>query len=227
MAFAGFPPDMFAFFRELKANNEKAWFEANRARYEEQVKGPLIAFVAAMAPKIAQISAHIVADPKKSPFRIHRDVRFSKDKSPYKTHAGVQFRHAAGKDAHAPGFYVHLQPGQVFYGGGLWKPSSEPLSAIRAAIDSKPDAWRKATASAKVRTLFGGLSEGDPLTRAPKGYRPDHPMIDDIKKRSFFLMADADEETAVSASFTDDVAKAFAVAAPAMGFLCQAVGAEF
>lgn len=227
MAVDAFPPALFDFFRELKDNNDKAWFDDNRARYEADVKAPLQGFIAALAPKLKAISGNFVADPKRSMFRIHRDVRFSADKAPYKTNAGLHFRHAAGKDAHAPGFYLHLEPGQVFYGAGLWKPPSEALGAIREAIDAKPDAWRAALADKTFAKTFGGLGEGDPLSRAPKGYAPDHALIEDLKKRSFFAVKENTEAAATRAGFLDEVAKTYAAASPLMRFLTEAVSAPF
>ncbi|MGD2131343.1 MAG: DUF2461 domain-containing protein [Maricaulaceae bacterium] len=227
MAFSGFKPSFFKFFKELAANNDKAWFEANRSRYESDVKDVLRDFVIAMGPKLTKISPNFVTDPKKSVFRIHRDVRFSKDKSPYKTNAGLQFRHARGKDAHVPGFYLHLEPGQVFYGGGVWKPDAPALGRIRDAIVEKTKAWEKAKADKKVVAAFGDLREGDPLTRAPRGYDPDHPAVEDLKRRSFFVMKENTQKAAGSAAFVDEVATTFAAAKPVLKFLTEAVGEEF
>ena len=228
MAFEGFSPAFFGFFRALADNNDKTWFEANKARYERDVKAPLQAFVAAMAPRLAAISSHIVADPKKSVFRIHRDVRFSADKSPYKTNAGLHFRHHRAKDAHAPGFYVHLAPGEVFYGGGVWMPAPPALAAIRTAIVERPKVWAKAKANPGLVKAFGGLDAGDPLSRPPRGFDADAPHIDDIKKRSFFVSKTATEKDAAKGgAFLDSVTAACAAAAPLMQFLCEAVEVEF
>lgn len=227
MAFEGFPSDLFDFLKQLTFYNEKAWFEENRARYEDHVKAPLQAFITEMAPRLAAISPHFVADPRRSMFRIHRDVRFSKDKSPYKTNAAAQFRHSAGADVHAPGYYLHLEPGRVMFGGGVYKPPASALAKIRAAIDQKPDDWRAALAAPDVQKAFGGLGDGDPLTRAPKGYPADHPLVEDLKKRSFFVMQPSTEAAAQKPAFLDDVARGYAVAAPVMRFLTEAVEAPF
>ena len=227
MAFAGFGPGFFDFFRELKENNDRTWFEANKPRYEGEVKAVLMDFTEAIAEPLAHVSPHFIADPKKSLFRIHRDVRFSKDKSPYKTNGALHFRHSAGKDAHAPGFYLHLEPDQVFFGGGIWKPPAEPLRAIREAIVEAPDAWIAATSGKAFETIFGPLGHGDPLTRAPKGFDPNHPQIEDLKKRSFFAMANGDEDVAGQGDFVDRVAESYRAAAPMMAFLTGAVGVAF
>ncbi len=230
MAFTGFGKEFFAFFRELAANNDRAWFEANKQRYKDVVVAPVGVFITALAPKLRKVSPHFVADPRPvggSMFRIHRDTRFAKDKAPYKTHTGVQFRHAAGKDAHAPGFYLHLEPKRVFYGGGVWEPPPTLLAAVRTRIAEEPGVWRKAVGAASLVETFGGLQAGDPLARAPRGFAPDHPLIDDIRKRSFFVSVDATENDAGKPGFLHDVAEAYLAAKPVMRFLTQAAGQEF
>ena len=215
-------PALFDFLRDLKANNDRAWFKAQKARYEAEVVDPVTEFIENMAPRVAKISPHIVVDPRPnggSRFRIYRDTRFSKDKSPYKTQVGCQFRHAAGKDAHAPGFYVHLAPGEVFFGGGVWGPQGEALRAIRQRIVDKPDEWKKTTRGLDLR--------GDQLVRAPKGFDPEHPMIEDLRRKSFFSMQDAGEEIATSASFEKTVDKQFRIVAPLMDFVAKSLGLPF
>ena len=227
MTFTGFRKRFFGFFEELAANNEKAWFEANRARYEADVKAPLQDFIVTIAPKLKRISPNFIADPKTSMFRIHRDVRFSKDKSPYKTNAGLHFRHVRGKDAHVPGFYLHLQPDAVFYGGGIWKPDPAALGRIRGAIAENTRAWERAKANPKLTAAFDGLGEGDPLTRPPRGFDPEHAAIEDIKKRTFFLMKHARPSAAGKAGFVDEAVETFAAAKPVLRFLTEAVGEAF
>jgi len=230
MSFTGFDKSFFNFFRELAKNNDRAWFEANKARYKEVVVGPCIGFIEAIGPRLKKISPNFVADPRPtggSMFRIYRDTRFSKEKTPYKTHAGLNFRHAAGKDAHAPGFYLHLDPGEVFFGGGVWMPDSPTLGKIRDAIVAKAPAWKKARTAPSVVDTFGDLGAGDPLIRAPKGYPADHPMIDDLRKKSYFLITTATVSQAGDPKFVDQVAGAYADAKPVIRFLTEAVGAEF
>ena len=228
-AFNGLPKDYFDFFKELKANNNREWFNDNKPRFRESVQEPLAAFVEAMAPKLKKISKHVVADPRLnggSVFRIYKDVRFSKDKSPYKTHGAVQFRHALGKDAHAPGYYIHLDPNEIFYGGGVWAPPSPNLLKIREAISAKPKAWVKATSGAAFEKRFGDL-RGDSLKRPPRGFDADDPMIEDIKRKSFFAMANGKPAQTKKPAFVDDVAAALKDAKPLMKFLCDAIDAPF
>ena len=121
-----FTPEFFEFLLELRSNNDRDWFQANKGRYERDVKNPLLRFIEDFEPRLHSISSHYIADAHAnggSMFRIYRDLRFSKDKSPYKTQAAAQFRHEEGKTAHAPGFYLHIAPGEVFAGVGMWQPA--------------------------------------------------------------------------------------------------------
>lgn len=229
MSFSGLPADYFKFFRELAANNNREWFEDNKPRFRDSVQAPLIAFVEEMGPRLKKVSKHFVADPRLnggSIFRIYKDMRFSNDQAPYKIHGGVQFRHARGKDAHAPGFYVHIGPGEVFFGGGIWAPPPDALLKIRETIRDDGAEWRRATASAAFRKRFGGVA-GDRLSRPPRGFDGGDPNIDDIKRKSFFAMEKSSERVARSITFADDVAGAMSGASALMKFLCKALGAPF
>ena len=229
-AFKGLPKDFFAFFKELAANNERGWFEENKGRYKASVVTPLSDFIEAMAPRVAKISKHIVCDPRPnggSMFRIYRDVRFAKDKSPYKTHAGVHFRHALGKDAHAPGFYMHFAPDEVFFGGGIWMPDAGALGKIRHAIADDAKSWKRAVEDKAFATAFSSGVEGEGLVRPPKGFDAEHAYIKDIKRKSFFAMHQSSVKTAVSAGLADEVEGAFRAAKPVIAFLCKAVAVPF
>lgn len=228
--FNGFGPDFWSFFHDLKAHNDRDWFMANKARYKDQVVAPISAFITAIAPGLQEISPHYNADPrpnKGSMFRIYRDVRFSKDKRPYKEHAAAQFRHRRGKDAHAPGFYVHLEAGNIMYGGGIWIPPSDGLHKIRERIATKPQQWLAVIENEDMRHQFGGI-RGDGLTRPPKGFPADTPYIEDIKRKSFFAMKTlSDSNLATSAAFVDEVISTFKAATPLMHFISDAVGVDF
>lgn len=227
--FEGFPAGLFQFLEELAGNNERGWFTANKQRYRDNVVEPICGFIGAMAPRLQGISHAFVADARPnggSMFRIYRDVRFSKDKRPYKEHAACHFRHCAGKDAHAPGFYVHLEPTRVLYGGGIWKPPSSVLGRIRDRIVERPEDWSEIREASDVEELFGGIG-GEALKRAPRGYSEDSPHLDDIKRKTFFLMREVESVRALSAEFADEVATAFSASAPLMRFVCKAVGVAF
>lgn len=227
--FEGFPKDFFAFFQELKSENERAWFEANKQRFRDSVQGPMSAFIGAMAPHLRGVSKHFMADPRPnggSMFRIYRDVRFARDKRPYKEHAACHFRHALGKDVHAPGFYMHFAPGEVFFGGGLWHPEADALAKVRTAIAERPAAWRKAVGGKEFTQRFGGV-QGEALTRPPRGFDPEHPLIREIKRKSFYAMQPANPKLAQSPELVAEVACSFRAIAPLMRFLCGALDASF
>jgi uncharacterized protein (TIGR02453 family) len=227
--FKGLPKDFFTFFTQLAKSNERPWFEANKQRYKDVVIAPLCDLMEALAPKVAKISKHIVVDPRPnggSMFRIYRDVRFAKDKSPYKTNAGLHFRHALGKDAHVPGFYMHFAPDEVFFGGGIWMPERDALNKIRRAIADEPKTWKKVIEDKAFANAFKGI-EGEALSRPPKGFDPEHPYIGDIKRKSFFAMHGSSAKAAQSAGFVDEVEATFKAAKPLMAYLCKALDAPF
>ena len=228
-SFKGFPKDFFLFFRELKAHNERPWFEANKERFRESVQAPMSAFIAQMAPRLAKISKRFTADPRPnggSMFRIYRDVRFSKDKRPYKEHAACHFRHSLGKDVHAPGFYMHFAPGELFFGGGLWMPPPESLAKVREAIASKSATWKKVLEDRNFRKHIDGV-KGEGLSRPPRGFDPEHRYIEDIKRKSFYAMREADQKLASSPALVDDVADTFAALSPLMKFLCTSLDVPY
>lgn len=226
--FRGFSRDFFVFFEDLKKNNNRDWFNANKSRYYESVVNPISEFIVCMAPRLKKISPHYVANPKPhggSMFRIYRDTRFSKDKTPYKTHAGVQFRHEAGRDAHAPGFYVHLATDGLFFGGGIWNPPGESLGRIREYMVDNARSWSRVR-NAKAVTERGGI-RGDSLKRPPRGYDPEHAHIEDLKRKSLFLMQEAPSSAALKPEFIDEVTTAFRAAAPLNRFVTGALDLPF
>jgi uncharacterized protein (TIGR02453 family) len=216
------------FMRELREHNDRDWFKANKQRYEAAVQEPALAFIADFAPRLRTISPHFVADARPvggSLFRIYRDTRFGKDKTPYKTHTGIHFRHARAKDVHAPGFYLHLEPGAVFAGMGIWRPDSATLGRIRDAIAADPEAWtavlRETTIGDRVRL------EGETLKRAPAGYDPEHPLIAELRRKDFIAIARLKEQTVTSRGFAEELAGMFQTSAPLMRFVCDAAGVPF
>jgi uncharacterized protein (TIGR02453 family) len=227
--FEGFPKDFLAFFRDLAKHNDREWFEANKQRYRESVQAPMLSFISAMDVPLGRFADCFVADARSnggSMFRIYRDTRFSRDKTPYKENAACHFRHEAGKDAHAPGFYVHIEPGQVFFGGGLWHPPAPELRKVREAIADDPDRWLEITRGAAFRRRFGAV-RGDSLKRPPQGFDPEHPLVDELKRSSFFAMQEARPQAILSGDFVKEVAKSFQALAPFMQFLTDAEGLPF
>lgn len=225
---AHFTPELFEFLLDLRSNNNRDWFKANKGRYEKQIKEPLLDFIRDFGPPLHSISEHFVADPRAnggSMFRIYRDVRFSKDKNPYKTQAAAHFRHEAGKTAHAPGFYLHLAPGEVGAGVGIWRPDTPTLTKIRNAIVEDPDGWRKASGDPRFTSLFSIV--GDSLKRSPRGFDPGHPLAADLKRKDHIAWVDFDEEEATSPGFLDEFAHVCRQAVPYVQFLTTAVGLPF
>ena len=183
-----FTPATFKFLTELERNNNRAWFNANKERYERDVKEPMLTFIASLQRPVARISKYLVVDPSPSGgsmFRIYRDTRFAADKTPYKTHVGAQFRHFTARDAHAPGFYLHISPDENYVGGGIWHPDAPALALIRARIASRPKDWERVIKNKKLRDICGDVG-GDALMRAPRGYAEDERYIEYIKMKDYF-----------------------------------------
>ena len=228
MSTSYFTPALFKFLNDLAANNDRKWFNANKDRYIETVQEPALDFITDFGPRLKAISPHFTADARVqggSLFRIYRDTRFAADKTPYKTNTGVQFRHERAKDAHAPGFYLHLQPRESFMGVGLWRPETKVAYQIREAIAENSDAWNKATRG-KVFTATYHLG-GDSLIRPPKGYDAEHPLIEDLKRKDFIATSQLTQKTITSPDFIDDFDKLCRDASGFMAFLCDAVGVSF
>lgn len=216
-------PELFQFLRDLRRNNDREWFAENRERYERDLRGPLLRLINDFGPRLRKISRAMVADPRPiggSLFRIHRDTRFAKDKSPYKTHAACHFRHEdTSKDVHGPGFYLHLEPGSVFVAGGMWRPEADSLARIRDGIVASPPRWRKAIAGLEL----GGAE----LKRPPRGYDQEHPLVRDLRRTDFITSVTLSEKHACAPAFLDDVDAACRKMAPLMAFLAKAVGLAF
>lgn len=212
-----FDAGTFAFLGELATHNDREWFAQNKERYEESVKEPLLQFISDVGPELRKVSKAIVADPRPvggSMFRIYRDVRFSKDKSPYKTHAGAHFQ--MGKGVHGPGYYLHVQPGQCFLAGGMWMPEPAVLQAIRERIAAKPTEWKRAR---------GSLDHAeDALKRPPRGFDADDPMIEDIKRKSFTASVGLTDKQMTSPDLVGTFVGDCRELSPLMKFLSTAAG---
>jgi len=223
-----FTPETFRFLAALAANNRRDWFEQNRQRYEDAVRMPALDFIAAMGPRLAAISPHFTAIPRKqggSLMRVFRDTRFSRDKTPYKTNIGIHFRHQAGRDVHAPGFYVHIAPEEVFLAVGIWHPDAPALARIRTEIDRYPQRWL----AARDDAAFGRSFElsGDSLVRVPRGFDASHAMADDLRRKDFIGICPMLPESVTEADFADFTAARFADGASLMRFLCKALGQAY
>lgn len=229
--FTGFGPAAFRFFRGLARNNSKAWFEKNRAVYEAEVREPMRALIEEMDVRLASIAPEMTGDPKRSMFRIHRDVRFSKDKSPYKTNAGCWFRHRdasrkVGQEAESgsAGFYFHFEPGACMVAGGLWMPPRSSLSRIRDAIAESPTAIDRIEKTATFKRRFGGLDAEPTLKRVPRGYDPEHAAARWLKLQSFTAHAPLEDRVVGSKRLPDHLARDYERLVPLIRWLNTALG---
>lgn len=221
-----FSADFFRFLKDLKANNNRDWFQANKERYEKSVRDPFLEFLTDLGPQLKKIAPHYVVDARPvggSMMRIYRDIRFSKDKSPYKTNIAAHFGHVKGKEQ-APAFYLHLQPGECGIGGGLWQPEPPALKKVRDAIVAEPKKWQKVTSEKELRSACGFV--GESLKRPPPGYDAAHPLIEDLKRKDFAMNHPLSEKEVTSAAFMDTAVEALRATKPFLAFLADAVGTE-
>ncbi len=229
--FTGFRPAALGFLRSLKRHNDRDWFATHRDRYEAELRTPLAALVEEMDVRFATLAPEIVGDPKRSLFRIHRDVRFSADKSPYKTHVACWFHHVdagRGVGSSAPhggaGFYFHLEAERASVGGGIWMPPRPTLQRIRAAIDEDPRPLARILRDPTVKKKFGGLAEENMLTRMPRGYADDHPAAAVLRHQSYTLGRELTQREVLSAKLPDILAKEYALLLPLVRWLNGSLG---
>lgn len=224
-----FTIETFHFLDELTLHNERDWFEAHKNRYETHVREPALAFIRAMAAPLAELAPLFKAEDRKvggSLMRVHRDTRFANDKTPYKTNVGIQFRHGAGKDVHAPGYYVHIAPDECFVGLGMWRPEAPVLLQVRQKIAAEPDRWRRILTAKTLAKAALDVGDGDKLTRVPKGFDKTHPAADELRRTSFILSGPLAAKDITGKGFVAHVAQRFAAGKEFMRFLCEATGVE-
>lgn len=218
---AHFSPAMFQFLQELGRNNNRDWFMENKERYERVVREPCLRFITDVGARLTTISRHIEADPRPnggSLSRIYRDIRFSKDKSPYKTHVAMHFWHRrASEEKPSPGFYLHLDSGRSMSASGLWQPDAATLKKVRGTIVKNPRSWG---AVLKANPQF----EGESLQRPPPGFPRDHPFIEDLKRKDFVATLPFTDAQVTSPSFLDAYLSTCRSMAPLDAFLAKAVG---
>ncbi|MCI0694134.1 DUF2461 domain-containing protein [candidate division KSB1 bacterium] len=208
----------FKFLKELKANNNREWFNANKPRFEE-VKDEFESFIATLIPRIAAFDPAIAQlEPKKCIFRIYRDTRFSKEKTPYKTNLGAHLVAFAQKPHDRAGYYVHLEPGNVFLAGGAYMPPAPWLRAIRQSIDREGKALTKILHSAGFKKYFGEM-EGEKLKTRPNDYPEEHPYIELLRYKSFLAVHPVSDKDATSENFAEHCARVFKALKPFDDFL--------
>ncbi len=237
-----FTEETFRFLKALARNNSREWFAENKPRYEAQVREPALRLISDLVAPLQAISPQLTAIAKPvggSLFRIHRDTRFAKDKRPYKTHVGLYFAHAATKDMQrsqvagnaamgrldAPGLYLHVEPGACFVGGGIWHPQPATLKRVRDYMLGNPVSWTEATRSAAFRKVFA--LGGEALSRPPRGYDPEHALIDDLKRKDFVASSRVDDAELLRPDLPKRLAKQYALLAPMLDWLCGALDLDF
>src|SRR6266849_4338954 len=205
-----FTRELFKFLNELCTHNNRDWFQKNKGRYETDVRDPFLQFIADLVPGLHKINPHVVADPspvRGSMMRIYRDIRFSKDKSPYKTSAAAHFWHEKGKEGATPAYYLHLEPGGSLIGAGIWRPEPGAQKKIRDAIVADSKRWQRVTSAADFRSSCG--MAGESLKRPPAGYAAAHPLIEDIKRKDFASSSLLDDRQVCGPDFMKSVLDAF------------------
>lgn len=222
--FEGFTPAAVDFLAELAANNDRAWFQPRKAEYERLLKRPLEALCVALAERFEARGLPLRADPATSPFRIYRDVRFSRDKSPYKTNVSASFPWTAGGDRFGGG-YFSLGPGEIFVGGGMWHPEPGRLAAWRQLVATDPERVRVAVDDPAFVAAFGSL-DGERLTRVPRGYPPDHPLADLLRLKDVTFGRRLSDAEALAPSLPDTIVDALAAAMPVLRLLAGLVPPE-
>jgi uncharacterized protein (TIGR02453 family) len=220
-----FGPDFFRFLSDLREHNDREWFLAHKDRYETAVRDPFLRFVADLAPRLRKLNPPFMADPSPvggSMMRIYRDIRFSHDKSPYKTAVAAHFPLANLKRQSGPALYLHLEPGQSSIGGGVWRPEPPMAKKIRDAIVRDPKRWRRITRQPKFKTTY--TMTGESLKRPPRGYEPDDPLADDLRRKDFIVSARLADRHVTSRGFIEFVIDRYKTSAPLMLFLADSIG---
>ena len=224
-----FSPNSFKFLRGLARNNDRAWFQAHKADYEQHVREPFQRLLTDLQPGLAQVSDYFRSEPKGnggSLFRIHRDTRFANDKSPYKNWQGARLFHARSRQVEAPAFYLHLQPGACFVAAGVWHPQPEALRRIRHFIVDNPGSWKAAAHAPAFRRRYG-LDDEDMLTRMPRGFPADAEFADDLRRRNYAAYRALDDETMTGPRLLRTLEGDLRALAPFVDYLCAALDLEF
>jgi uncharacterized protein (TIGR02453 family) len=220
-----FTPGLFEFLHQLQSHNNRDWFLENKERYEKQVRDPVLRFITDLNHGLHKINPHIVADPsptRGSMMRIYRDIRFSKDKSPYKTFVAAHFWHDKGKEGATPGFYLRLEPGDSMLGAGLWHPEPRALKKIRDAIARDPAGWKRITSAGELRAIC--QMGGESLQRPPRGYDPNHPFIEDIKRKDFTVGLPLADKSVLGSDILKFTLGTYQKMGPFVQFLSRSIG---
>jgi uncharacterized protein (TIGR02453 family) len=220
-----FSSDSLLFLKELRRHNDREWFQRNKARYESQLRDPFLRLIADLAAPLKRINPYLVADPRPvggSMMRIYRDIRFSADKSPYKAFVAAHFEHTKADNGSAPAYYLHFEPERSSIGAGLWRPEPDALCKIREAIVADAKRWQRVTSDAHFGSTCG--MAGESLKRPPIGFDPNHPLINDIKRKDYAISFPLTDQQVCAPDLLDSTIGVLRAAAPFMQFLSEALG---
>lgn len=221
--FTGFPPESLAFLKRLKRNNNREWFQKHRQEYEDSVRFPMECLIASLGPRMQEAAPDFEFHPRRSIFRIYRDTRFSNDKTPYKTNIAASFEPRGKKrPTEHPGLYVGIEIGEIFIGGGLYMPSGDQLKAIRKSIAGRPDDYLAVVQEPAFKRMFGHVM-GEKLQKAPLGYPKDHPMIEHLRLKQFYVGKILEEDECLKPKFLDTVTRVLIQTMPLVQWLRKAV----
>jgi uncharacterized protein (TIGR02453 family) len=223
--FPGFPTEMVQFFKKLKRNNRREWFQPRKHLFDRHVKAPMMELVTAINAQMIKFAPSFVTDPKKALFRIYRDTRFAADKTPYKTHIAASFSRRAPEHLGSGGFYFSVSDTEIEVAGGIYHPTPETILAVRMHIADHHKELREILAAKDVRRLLGDL-QGAELTRAPKGFDPAHPAVDLIKKKDWILDINLDAGLSTTTKLQGEIVDRFRAMAPFIEFMNRAVPAR-
>lgn len=221
-------PALFEFLDDLSRNNDRDWFHANKQRYEQDVREPALELIEQLVSPLRRSAPMLRAIPKRSGgslMRIHRDTRFSKDKTPYKTNVGISIRHQADDNIHAPGIYLHFACDECLVGAGCWRPHRDTLAAIRRQIHADPKSWRRARDQKQFRESFG--LAGESLKTSPRDYPNDHSEIEDLRRIDFIAVAHLTQQDVTSGGAVARIVDLIRDAKPLMRFLCGAINVPY
>ena len=221
-SFPGFPKEGLQFLRSLKRHNKREWFQQHRTIYESAVKAPMEALVQALAADFAVLAPEMIASPKTSIYRIYRDTRFSKDKSPYKTHIAASFPRKGLEKHEGAGFYLHIAPSELLIGGGLYMPLPADLNLVRSAIATNHVKFVSIVESKNFRKIFGQLS-GHQLSRVPRGFAVDHPAADYLRFKQFLAGRNLPPQEATTPRFHKIIIETFTAMLPLIRFLNEPI----
>lgn len=216
--FAGFSPDAVSFLRTLKRNNRREWFQPRKEKYEAAIRSPMLELVSCLNEEFARFAPEYITPPQKALYRIYRDTRFSKDKTPYKTHISAIFpRHTAVKREGSV-FYFHFTEKEILVFGGVWAPERDELLAYRTLLQDHHEEFQAILADKKLKRVIGGL-QGEQLTRMPKGFPVDHPAEELLRHRQWYLEATFDVKLLTTPRLVPEIVRHFEVMAPFVEFL--------